>query len=306
MTTEKMVDLFSLAGDALRALGTRYDAALRQANVELGLEGHDWGILFAAQGLEPQPIAAALLQSFSPYVTLETLDSQLAEAAGRGLLAGDAAGGYRLTERGRAAVRQSFGAVHAALAHVEPLPAGDMRRLNELLRRLVDATLAAPEPDAKPALLASRLTDPGAHASAAALADQHLTDLVRFRDDAHVAAWRPYGTSGIAWEALTLIWRGEAYSPDTLAKRLERRSLPAHVYLDAIHDLIERGWVAQHGEVYRLTDRGASIRQQAETATDRYFYAPWACLSEVETEELSGLLERLRDCYPQEGGESTG
>jgi hypothetical protein len=306
MTTEKMVDLFSLAGDALNALGTQYDAALRQANADLGLEGRDWGILFAAQGLEPQPITAALLQSFFPYVTLETLDSWLVEAAGRDLLAGDAAGGYRLTERGRAAVRQSFGAVHAALAHVEPLPAGALRRLNELLRRLVDATLAAPEPDAKPVLQASRLTDPGAHASAAALADQYLTDLVHFRDDAHVAAWRPHGTSGIAWEALTLIWRGEAYSPDTLAKRLERRGQPAQAYLDAIHDLIERGWIAQHGQTYRVTDRGATIRQQAETATDRYFYAPWSCLSEAETEELRGLLERLRERYAQEGGESTG
>ena len=129
---------------------------------------------------------------------------------------------------------------------------------------------------------------------------------MRFRDDAHVAAWRLYGTSGIAWEALTLIWRGEAFSPDTLAKRLERRGLPAQVYLDAIHDLIERGWLAQHGEAYRVTDRGAAIRQQAETATDRYFYAPWSCLGEAEIEELSGLLERLRARYAQGGGESTG
>ena len=203
-------------------------------------------------------------------------------------------------------MKQSFGSVHAALADVEPLPAGDLRRLNDLLRRLVEATLAAPEPGAKPQLLASRLTDPGAQASAAALTDQYLTDLARFRDDAHVAAWRPYGTSGITWEALTLIWRGEAYSPDTLARRLERRAQPAQVYIDAIHDLVERGWIAQHGQAYRVTDRGAAIRRQAEETTDRYFYAPWSCLGEAETDELRGLLARLCDRYAQPSGETTG
>jgi hypothetical protein len=306
MTTETMVDLFSLAGDALRALGTSYEAALRQTNADLGLEGHDWGLLFSAQGVEPQPITAALLQPFAPYVTPGMLEQQLAEAARRGLLVGDQARGYHLSTRGRDAVKQSFGSVHAALADVEPLPAGDLARLNELLRRLVEATIAAPEPADKPNLLASRLTDPGERASAAALTDQYLTDLVRFRDDAHQAAWRPYGVGGVAWEALTLIWRGEAYSPETLAKQLERRAQPAEVYLDAIHDLVERGWIAQHGEAYRVTDRGAGLRQQTEALTERYFYTAWSCLSEAETDELRGLLTRLRDRFDRANKEPTG
>jgi len=211
-----------------------------------------------------------------------------------------------MTDRGRQAVQQSFGAVHAALADVAPLPAGDMIRLNQLLRRLVDATLAAPAPADKPELLASRMTDPGARGSQAALTDQYLTDLVRFRDDAHQAAWQPHGVGGPTWEALTLIWRGEAYSPDTLAKVLERRAQPTQVYIDAIHTLVERGWIAQHGEAYRVTDRGAALRQQAEEATDRFFYAPWSCLSEAETEELRGLLTQLRDRFAQVSEESTG
>jgi DNA-binding PadR family transcriptional regulator len=297
MTTETMLDLFSLAGAALQALGTQYEAALRKTNGELGLEGHDWNLLFSVQGVEPEPITAALLQQFSPYITLEKLEQQLADAAGRGLLQADDTGSYRLTDRGRKAVQQSFGAVHAALADVEPLPANDMARLNLLLRRLVDATVAAPAPAEKPELHASRLTDPGSSGSAAALTDQYLTDLVRFRDDAHMAAWQPYGVGGPTWEALTLIWRGEAYSPDSLAKLLERRAQPTQVYIDAIHTLVERGWIAQHGEAYRVTDRGAALRQQAEDATERFFYAPWSCLSEAEVEDLRALLTQLRDRY---------
>src|SRR6476661_7183965 len=178
MTTETTIDLFSLVGAALNALGTQYEAALRQTNADLGLEGQDWNLLFSVQGVEPAPITAALLQQFAPYITLETLEQRLADAAGRGLLEADATGSYRLTDRGRQAVQKSFGAVHAALADVEPLPAGDMARLNLLLRRLVESTLAAPTPADKPDLHASRLTDPGASGAAAALTDQYLTDLV--------------------------------------------------------------------------------------------------------------------------------
>jgi hypothetical protein len=306
MATEKTIDLLDRAGAALNALGTQYDAALRQANADLGLEGHDWGILFSVQGAEPAPITAALLQQFAPYITLATIEQHLAEAAGRGLLQIDDTGSYRLTDRGRTAVQQSFGAVHTALADVAPLPAGDMARMNGLLRRLVDATLAAPTPVDKPHLRASRLTDPGARGSAAALTDQYLTDLVRFRDDAHLAAWQPYGVGGPTWEALTLIWRGAAYSPETLAKLLERRAQPPQVYIDAIHTLVERGWIAQHGEAYRVTDRGAALRQSAEETTDRLFYTPWSCLSEAETEELRGLLTQLRDHFAPSSLEPTG
>ena len=42
MTTEKTIDLFSLTGAALTALGTQYEAALRQTNAALGLEGQVW------------------------------------------------------------------------------------------------------------------------------------------------------------------------------------------------------------------------------------------------------------------------
>src|SRR3954447_14988117 len=101
MTTEKTIDLFSLAGAALNALGTQYAAALRQTNADLGLEGQDWNLLFAVQGVEPAPITAALLQLFARYITLETLGQRLSAAAGRGLLQADATGSYRLTEHGR-------------------------------------------------------------------------------------------------------------------------------------------------------------------------------------------------------------
>ena len=50
--------------------------------------------------------------------------------------------------------------------------------------------------------------------------DRFVAELVRHRDDAHIAAWQPSGLDGKTWEALTLIWRAEAASAAELSDRL--------------------------------------------------------------------------------------
>jgi DNA-binding MarR family transcriptional regulator len=305
-TTETATDLFNLLGEALQALGAHYGAALQQANADLGLEGHDWGLLFAVNGVDPEPITAMDLQQFAPYVTAHTLESQISGAVGRGFLAGDDTLGYRLTERGHHAVKRSFGSVHQALAELEPLPAADMRRLIDLLQRLVEATIDSLEPADKRYLLSSRRTDPGDLASAAARIDQYLTDLVRYRDDAHQAAWRPYAIGGSVWEVLTMIWRGEADTVATVAERLERRAQSPETYAQALQELVARGWIAELAGAYRMTELGGALRQATEATTDRYFYTPWSSLNEAEIDELRGLLTRLRDRLNEMREKNTG
>jgi DNA-binding MarR family transcriptional regulator len=163
---------------------------------------------------------------------------------------------------------------------------------------VVQASLAAPEPAAKPTLLTSRHTDPGSGAAPAARIDQYLTDLLHYRDDAHQAAWQPVGVSGPAWEILTLIWRGEAQTIEELRARLERRGHTAEAYSQYLHGLIGRGWVAEQSGRFEITDAGRALREQAEETTNRLFYAPWAGLTERELEELRGLLVHLRDTAP--------
>ena len=46
---------------------------------------------------------------------------------------------------------------------------------------------------------------------------------------------------------------------------------------------------------FRVTERGRALRQAAEDATDRYFYASWAGLNDAELDELRILLMGLRD-----------
>jgi DNA-binding MarR family transcriptional regulator len=170
-----------------------------------------------------------------------------------------------------------------------------MRRLATLLRRLVESTAAAAAPEDKFSFASSRLTDPGPQASLASQIDQYLTDLARYRDDAHLAACRPSDISGHGWEALTMIWREEADTPAALAQKLERRGHDQAAYAEALDGLRGRGWVEEHDGVYRVTERGRALRQAAEDATDELFYAPWSCLDDGETQELRQLLTQLRD-----------
>jgi DNA-binding MarR family transcriptional regulator len=287
-----ITDLYPLSQQALQALDPHYRPAMQQALAEAGLEGRHWGVLLFTQGVEPQPLNATRLHALSPYTTVEVLAERLVEAAGQGFLAA-ADDGYRLTEAGRSALRGSFAAVHQALAAFEPLPADDMRRVADLLGRLVDSSAAAAAPADKSHLHASRRTDPGAGVSLAARLDQYLTDLNAFRDDTHVAAWRPQGVDGSAWEALTMVWRGDANTPEALAEKLAGRRLEPAAYAVALRSLAERDWVAEQAGAYSATEQGRAIRQQVEDETDRLFYEPWGCLDDGEAQELRALLTRL-------------
>jgi hypothetical protein len=290
-----ITDLYPLVIEAMQALALHYRPAMNQANTEVGLKDHDWGVLFAALGVEPEPLTVARLHWLAPYDAAEALDRRLVAAASRGFLAPDRDDVYRLTEVGRQAAWASIRAAHARLFALEPLPADELRRLLDLLRRLVDSTLAAPEPAEKHYLHRSRLVDPGADASAAARIDQYLTDLALFRDDAHLASWRPYEISGEAWEALTLIWRGEAGTLDMLVEQLARRGHPRAAYAAALGTLAARGWVAERDGAYHMTEQGRALRQRAEGETDRLFYQPWQILDDGAAQDLRALLTGLRD-----------
>ena len=155
-----------------------------------------------------------------------------------------------------------------------------------------------PDTNELEALLASRRSEPGPQAALGARIDQYLTDLLRFRDDAHQAAWQPLGVGGLAWELLTLIWRGEANTREALQQQLERRGHATADYDQALSDLAGRGWLAEQDEQFRVTDAGRAVREQAEEQTDRLFYGPWNRLSAAEIDQLRELLTRLRDTAP--------
>jgi len=45
---------------------------------------------------------------------------------------------------------------------------------------------------------------------------------------------------------------------------------------------------------YKISEKGKTLRHEAEDKTDAYFYNPWDYLSEGELGDLSKLLEKLK------------
>jgi DNA-binding MarR family transcriptional regulator len=285
--------LWSLAEETMRAFGPFYQQSMREAIQDSGVPD-DWFGLSLARGSDPAPFTVERFHALFPYTAQEWFPETLETLAREELLERVGEGAYRLTDLGRETIATIFGAAHRELGAIDPLPVDEVDQLNSLLYRLVQATLEAPEPEEKWAIAYSRWTDPGEGAARSVKTDQYLTDLVRFRDDAHIAAWKPYGVSGHAWEALTFIWRGEASTAEELAEKLPFRRHSVETYAEALAGLVGRGWVEETSDGFRIAEKGQALRQQAEEETDRIFFAPWACLDAAETAQLHDLLTRLR------------
>jgi predicted transcriptional regulator len=295
-------ELWSLAEETTRAFSPFYWEAMRRAIEDTGAPD-SWFGLSLARGSDPAPITVRRIHALYPYGASKRFAEMLEGLTKLELLERVGDGAYRLTDLGRKGIEDVFGAAHQGLKSCEPLPADEMDRLNSLLRRVVDATLDSPEPDEKWAITYSRWTDPGEGASGAAKSDQYLTDLGRFRDDAHLAAWQPYDVSGHAWEALTFVWRGDASTAEELARRLQPfRDYTVEDYRRALQVLADRGWVIEDAGVYQLTEEGRRIREAAEDETDRLFFAGWSVLSDEELGQLQDLLAQANEKLLLAGG----
>lgn len=293
-------DFFPLVLEAMQAFDPYYRSGMQEANEAAGMQGHDWGILFYAVGTEPQALSPARLHALGPYISASGVEAPLTEAASRGFLAREKDGSYRLTEAGRHAFYRSFEAVHEQLASIEPLPAEKMNRITDLLYQAIETLHVSPKPADKSHFLCSRRTDPGFSAPAATRIDQYLTDLARFRDDAHQAAWQSYEITGPAWEILTVIWRDEANSREALGQRLERRNHDADTLTTSLQDLKDRGWIVEQDGRYQVTEEGRQLRQAAEDKTEELFTICCSGLSAEELGELKRLLAELRDALKQQ------
>ena len=288
-------DIWPIAHDVILALGDRYSPAMEKAAQETELDKSEYGLLITALTFDPQPIASWRLRVRNPYTAAGRYEARLRKASRLGFFKAAHEGEYVLTEMGRNTARRMLDAACEAMAKLKPMPKAELERIAELMRRLVEACLAADEPPGKWSLTLSRKLDPGDAAAALVRIEQYISDLAAYRDDAHLAAWQPNGLSGAAWEALTLLWRGEARTLDDLCRKLERRGQSRDNYAEAANDLVQRSLVAEDTGVFAVTKQGQKTRQNAEALTDRYFYAPWKRLKPAEADELRALLAKLRD-----------
>ena len=253
-----------------------------------------WGpaiILFPDETISP-----AQWMKIFPYGLPQTINERLASAAEGGYLVagGD---GFRSTEKGKAAAHRGLQALTDGIAHLHPLPPNDLQRLVDYLVRLSDASFAAPEPPPKFCLTRyknykSTFDD---NAPLIRLFVHYFKELDFYRMDSHMAAWRVHNLEGNCWEVFSEVWGGKNNTLDKIFDELSFRGITREEYASILQELVERGWVRQDDETYQPTAEGKRLREEAEALTDKYFFAPWNCLSESELEDLFSLSTELRD-----------
>lgn len=271
-------------------------SAMRQAPAH-------WNFILIALANEPRPLTIDQLHAIYPYTSRRAiedalqphLDGAFLQAAGDSNAGPrDESAGFQVTQKGRELVDHFFGTVHEALEAATPLPREEMTKLGNLLRTIVE-NAHSPLPEDESIFHAGRYSDPGPDAAPSAQIDQYITDLYYFRDDAHIAAWRPTGLDGPAWEALTLLWREQAQTITEISERLANRGHTSDDYAAAVAVLEGRGWVAVNGDDVQITAEGRRLREKVEEQTNETFFAPWHVLDASQTETLQTLLLQARD-----------
>jgi len=285
-----------VADQILAGLGARTNETLGQYVEEKDLsDGIDLNLVQVAYGFRPEPITPEFLVKRTPYANPASFGPFLYGAVERGWLESLGEDRFALTGRGAVVTAGLFDLGDQVFGAVESLPDEELERLIALLFAVVETARQLPEPAEKWALSWGTKFDRGPGAPRMVKARRHMLDLLSYRDDAHVAAWQPYGASGQEWEALTMVWQGEATTAAALAEKLPYRRYDEDAYEQALQALVARGWIAKENGEYAVTEEGKKLRQEAEDATDHYFDAAWASLSEPEMGETRSLLSKLTE-----------
>jgi hypothetical protein len=258
---------------------------------QLSERGFGW--LFTALTFEPEAVTAAGLQVRTPYTAESTFLAELRSVAGASYFVEQPTGEFHLTPPARAGTIKIIEAGRLAMAAADPLPAGESTRLAELFTGLVQAAQDMPILGNWSLRLSYKLMPPSQ--PPLPYWEQAVSCLFGYRDDAHIAAWKPGGLDGPTVEALTFLWRGDADSLDSLCAKLAHRGHPRQVYAAGVEELRRQGYLQGPDSSLDLTESGRRFREGIEQETDRLFYAPWSHLADAEKTEMADLLTRLRD-----------
>jgi hypothetical protein len=273
-----------------RELGGEPPHPLLQLRAGLA-ESPGWFLLQAAE-FDPEPLTVETLRVRDIYASERIVAALLDLMASEGWFDRDAANSYALTPAGRFVLEGILRRRHQIDGTL--LPQHATERLHDLLARVVAASLAAEDPPGVWCLAHSRHRAPPTGAPPLARLLHLFEDLNAFRDDAHMAAWRPLGVDGHEWEAFALVSAGEAHDAAGLFRALAYRGYTEGEYAAALAALATRSWLeTTESGSYSVTAAGKAVRTMVEERTDAFFYGPWRALQQEELREFEGLLTRL-------------
>ncbi|MBI5650448.1 MAG: hypothetical protein HZC40_08395 [Chloroflexi bacterium] len=243
-----------------------------------------------------EPFSVAGYMRVFPYGSARVHAARLASAVQQEILTTSSNDEYRATEKGKRLVNRMMLAAESSIAYLQPIAPAELQRILDYGERLVAAALSAPEPPSKfGATHYNKNMRPRADASPMRFFVHYFATLDKYRGNAHLATWHQYNIEGNRWEVLTYVWKGEFNTLEKLRAELNFRGITREEYGAILQELAGRGWIEETSGEYRLTAEGKQIREDAEALTNRYFFASWSCLSQVELEDFFNLAVQLRD-----------
>ncbi len=243
-----------------------------------------------------EPFSLEEFMHLFPYGSAQVNMTRFDSAVKQGFMAASSGNKYRAAEQGKYWVSQLILAAEKPLATLQPLPSREFQKILEYIRRLISASLSAQDPPSTFGVSHYyKNMHPGDDASSLRLFIHYFGTLDKYRGNAHRATWDHFRIEGNQWEIFSEIWGGRNNTPDKLLEDLSFRGITRDEYAHILQELVERGWIEENAGVFRVTDEGKRIREEAETLTDQYFFAPWSCLNESELMDLSNLSRQLRD-----------
>ncbi|MEO5952952.1 MAG: hypothetical protein ABIQ44_10860 [Chloroflexia bacterium] len=262
-------------------------------------ESPGW-FLIQAMEFDPAPLTFEGLRVRDIYASERIVAALLEIMASEKWLDRTQSGEYYLTEQGRevyARIRGRHQLFLTGIKLLEVMPEEEIVELEGLLAKVINDCLKAKGEDKPWSLKYSRNRAPGAEALPLDRVRQYLEDVNAFRDDAHMAAWKPFCSEGYVWEAFSLVCDGQASSAEDVFEALSHRGYSRSEYAGGLNGLVGQGYLEgdNEGEGYRVSEKGREMRAVVEKATDEYFYGPWRVLSVREQERMVKLLTRLRD-----------
>lgn len=257
-------------------------------------EGWDGYLAQVAAATSPQAAGYAAFYARNPYANREVMQTRIQECAARGWLI--------LEENGFVATQkaQDFfaGITQVLIDHMARREAGvdvDIPRLTDLLGRLVQAARTVGVITDKPNIEFAHYYETADKTPSLVWVRRHLVTIGAYRDDSHIASWKPLGLPGYVWETFTFVWQGDANTAAGLAEKLAGRGYTEEDYAHALNRLTERGWLAHEDDHFALTEAGRKVREAAEVTTNRNYAAIFRVLTEAELEELVNLLNALTE-----------
>lgn len=293
---ETQAALFAAGAAGMQAGGVANEPPPALLQVSAGrAESPGWFLIQTAE-FDPEPLTVANLRVRDVYAAPRMVQALLDLMASTLWLEHDGRDAYSLGEPGREILRRIHQRRRRLLTYIPPLPESALDGLEALLGRIIHASLDSPFLPGTWCLAHSRRRAPAEDAPPLSRIMHYFDDFNAFRDDAHMAAWRPYAVEGYIWEAFAFVVRGEAQTADALLNTLAYRGNRRREYAHALTVLAHNGWIEiDTSGLAESTAEGRAVHEAAERDTDRFFYAPWGCLREHEIAQLQSLLVLVHD-----------